>query len=268
MKHRTLLLAAVLGGIVLLTLWRHVPRPPVNGDEQSTLSSVMSVTTGPVVHASPPAPQDTLSNTETLRRMERLYRLQANLARAQAARDAERVEAILHSAIGKLDTFLERPGLVQRPRFRRVFRTLTDAYETRYGVPDTLRLPDGELYDLRQGLSASLAQTDPPPIVDVLPADLREQNRPVPLTMNEPVRKSMAFLLRHKQEYLYPWLRRASTYFPMIEQIFAEEGVPDEIKYLSLAESGLDPHAQSRAQAAGIWQIGRASCRERVYCEV
>lgn len=255
MKHRTLLLAAVLGGIVLLTLWRHVPRPPVNGDEQSTLSSVMSVTTGPVVHASPPAPQDTLSNTETLRRMERLYRLQANLARAQAARDAERVEAILHSAIGKLDTFLERPGLVQRPRFRRVFRTLTDAYETRYGVPDTLRLPDGELYDLRQGLSASLAQTDPPPIVDVLPADLREQNRPVPLTMNEPVRKSMAFLLRHKQEYLYPWLRRASTYFPMIEQIFAEEGVPDEIKYLSLAESGLDPHAQSRAQAAGIWQF-------------
>jgi membrane-bound lytic murein transglycosylase D len=77
----------------------------------------------------------------------------------------------------------------------------------------------------------------------------------VPLTLNRPVKETISFLLDHKQQYLYPWLRRASTYFPMIEQIFAEEGVPDELKYLALAESGLDPHAQSRAQAAGIWQF-------------
>jgi membrane-bound lytic murein transglycosylase D len=31
--------------------------------------------------------------------------------------------------------------------------------------------------------------------------------------------------------------------------------VPDELKYLALAESGLNPHAQSRAHAAGIWQF-------------
>jgi membrane-bound lytic murein transglycosylase D len=255
MKHRTLLLVATLGSIVFATLWHQSPRTPTDGGNEEAFWSTLAVAAGPTVRASPPAPEDTLSDAEVQRRMEQLYRLQADLAQARATREADRVEAILHTAIGKLDTFLDQPGLVQRPRFRRAFRTLTGAYETRYGVPDTLRLPDSQMYELRQGLSSALDQREPPSIVDVLPADLREQNRSVPLTMNEPVRTSIAFLLRYEQTYLYPWLRRASTYFPMIEQIFAEEGVPDELKYLALAESGLDPHAESRAQAAGIWQF-------------
>ena len=254
MQNRKLMLVLVLGGVALAALWHHMPRTP--GDKKGGgLLGGLATASGPVVYANPPAPQDTLAETEVLRRMERLYQLQADLARARAARDADRVEHLLNTAIGVLDRFVERPGLVRRPRFRRTFRTLTTAYETRYGVPDTLRLPDGEIYDLRQGLTAVLNQEERPTIADVLPADLREQDRPVPLTINRPVKESMSFLLGHKQEYLYPWLRRASTYFPMIEQIFAEEDVPDELKYLALAESGLDPHAQSRARAAGIWQF-------------
>jgi membrane-bound lytic murein transglycosylase D len=254
MQKRTLFLAVVLGGVALAALWHHAPRTPSEKSGSELLGS-LATASGPVVYANPPAPKDTLAETEVLRRMERLYRLQADLARARAARDADRVEYLLHTAIGTLDRLVERPGLVRRPRFRRAFHTLTSAYETRYGVPDTLRLPDGEIYDLRQGLTAALNQEERPTIADVLPTDLREQDRPVPLTINRPVKESLSFLLDHKQEYLYPWLRRASTYFPMIEQIFAEEGVPDELKYLALAESGLDPHAQSRAQAAGIWQF-------------
>ncbi|HKL87692.1 MAG TPA: transglycosylase SLT domain-containing protein [Salinibacter sp.] len=251
MQKRTLLLAVVLGGVALAALWHHAPRTP-GGDEGS---GVLSAASGPVVYANPPAPQDTLSETEILRRMGRLHHLQASLARAQADRKGDRVERILDRAIGTLDRLVKRPKIVQRPRFRRSFHTLTTAYEARYGVPDTLRLPDGKIYDLHRGLAAIRDQEERPSITDVLPADLRKQDRPVPLTINRPVRESMAFLLNHKQEYLYPWLRRASTYFPMIEQIFAEEGVPDELKYLALAESGLDPHAQSRAHAAGIWQF-------------
>ena len=254
MQKRTLLLAVVLGGVALAALWHHGPRTPAGNGGDGVLST-LSTASGPVVYANPPAPQDTLSETEVLRRMERLHHLQADLARAQATRKADRVEHILDRAIGTLDRFVERPELVQRPRFRRSFHTLTTAYETRYGVPDTLRLPDGKIYDLRQGLATDLKQEGRAAIADVLPADLRTQDRPVPFTVNRRVRKSMAFLLNHKQEYLYPWLRRASTYFPMIEQIFAEEDVPDELKYLALAESGLNPHAQSRAHAAGIWQF-------------
>jgi len=254
MKHRTLLLAAALGGVVLATVWHASPYTPT-AESESDLLGLLPATSGSVVYANPPAPQDTLSNTEVLRRMERLYRLQARLMRARAARDGNRVESILHAALDRLDAFVKQPGLSQRPRFRQAFHTLTTAYESRYGVPDTLRLPNGKIYDLHRGLSETLNRKPPPSIVDVLPTDLREQNRPVPLPLNRPVKETMTFLLNHKQEYLYPWLRRASTYFPMIEQIFAEEGVPDELKYLAIAESGLDPHAQSRAHASGIWQF-------------
>jgi membrane-bound lytic murein transglycosylase D len=254
MQNRTLLLVVALGGVALAALWRHAPRTPAGERGNGPLATV-SAASGPVAYANPPAPQDTLAEAELLRRMERLYRLQADLARARAAHDPDQVERLLHTAIGTLDRFVERPGLVRRSRFRRAFRSLTDAYEARYGVPDTLRLPGGAVYDLRRGLTAALNQEKRPSIADVLPADLREQDRPVPFTINRPVKESMSFLLNHKQEYLYPWLRRASTYFPMIEQIFAEEDVPDELKYLALAESGLDPYAQSRAHAAGIWQF-------------
>ncbi|PSQ76841.1 MAG: hypothetical protein BRD35_05325 [Bacteroidetes bacterium QH_7_62_13] len=254
MTRRTLLITAALAGLVLAVLWQQSSRRPADR-ETSGLSDVFALASGTDVHANPPPSSDSLSEAEILRHLERLHRLQADLARARAARDADRVEHLLDTAIGTLGRLLERPRLVERPQFRRAFHALTTAYQVRYGVPDTLRLPEGEIYSLRRGLSSVLNQEDRPSITKSLPVDLRNQNRPVPLTVNRPVKETISFLLDHKQQYLYPWLRRASTYFPMIEQIFAEEGVPDELKYLALAESGLDPHAQSRAQAAGIWQF-------------
>lgn len=49
-------------------------------------------------------------------------------------------------------------------------------------------------------------------------------------------------------------LKRANRFFPTIEKILKEEGVPDDFKYLCLAESALD-NVVSPAGAAGFWQI-------------
>lgn len=49
-------------------------------------------------------------------------------------------------------------------------------------------------------------------------------------------------------------LKRANKYFPIIEPILAEEGVPDDFKYLAVIESGLT-QAVSPARAVGFWQI-------------
>lgn len=48
---------------------------------------------------------------------------------------------------------------------------------------------------------------------------------------------------------------RAKTYFPIIEKIFREEGVPDDLKYLVLQESALIPDAVSSSNAVGFWQF-------------
>ena len=56
-------------------------------------------------------------------------------------------------------------------------------------------------------------------------------------------------------------IKRAHKFFPQIEKILKEEGVPDDFKYLALIESGLE-NVTSSAGAKGFWQIMRATGRE------
>jgi len=55
--------------------------------------------------------------------------------------------------------------------------------------------------------------------------------------------------------------KRANRWFPVIEPILAEHGVPDDFKYLAVIESGLD-NVVSPAGATGYWQIMRETGRE------
>ena len=55
--------------------------------------------------------------------------------------------------------------------------------------------------------------------------------------------------------------KRAQKYFPIIEPILAEQGVPDDLKYLAVIESGLT-NARSPAGARGVWQILKGTGRE------
>lgn len=47
----------------------------------------------------------------------------------------------------------------------------------------------------------------------------------------------------------------ASYYLPIFEQSLEEAGLPNELKYLPVIESGLDPNAVSKHGAAGLWQF-------------
>ncbi len=61
---------------------------------------------------------------------------------------------------------------------------------------------------------------------------------------------------RHSGTILY--LKRAPRFFPTIEKILAENGLPDDLKYLAVAESGLE-NATSPAGAKGYWQFMKAT---------
>lgn len=56
-------------------------------------------------------------------------------------------------------------------------------------------------------------------------------------------------------------MKRAHKYFPIIEPILKEEGVPDDFKYLAVIESGLT-QAVSPAGAIGFWQIMKGTGRD------
>jgi membrane-bound lytic murein transglycosylase D len=50
-------------------------------------------------------------------------------------------------------------------------------------------------------------------------------------------------------------LKRANYFMPMVRKIFRQEGMPEELAYLAVVESGFNPFATSSANAAGIWQF-------------
>lgn len=56
-------------------------------------------------------------------------------------------------------------------------------------------------------------------------------------------------------------LKRAHKYFPIIEPILAEHNIPDDFKYLAVAESGLQ-NVVSSAGATGFWQFMKTTARE------
>ena len=56
-------------------------------------------------------------------------------------------------------------------------------------------------------------------------------------------------------------IKRANKFFPIIEPILAENGIPDDFKYLALAESGF-LNVKSHAGAAGFWQFMRTTAKE------
>lgn len=65
--------------------------------------------------------------------------------------------------------------------------------------------------------------------------------------------------------------KRANRIFPMIEPILKQYELPDDLKYLAVIESNLDPRAYSPARAAGLWQFLAATGKQyglEIYSEV
>lgn len=64
----------------------------------------------------------------------------------------------------------------------------------------------------------------------------------------------------HSQTLRY--IKLAPRFFSIIEPILKENNIPDDFKYLALAESGFDPRAVSPAGAVGFWQFMRGTARD------
>lgn len=68
--------------------------------------------------------------------------------------------------------------------------------------------------------------------------------------------------LTRYEKYYNAKVERINAYFPLIEQVLREEGVPDDIKYLVIQESALVGDAVSSSQAVGYWQFKEGTAQE------
>ena len=77
-------------------------------------------------------------------------------------------------------------------------------------------------------------------------------------TLNDPEVRERAerefYLLLQQPAQIILYIKRSGRYFPMFEQFLRQEGVPDDLKYLSVAESALYM-SRSTAGAIGLWQF-------------
>ncbi len=96
-----------------------------------------------------------------------------------------------------------------------------------------------------------------------IPEDLNFAGEPVPLEDPEVMeRVDREFLVNtYWQSNAILLMKRANKYFPIIEPILAKNGIPDDFKYLAVAESALED-VPSYAGASGLWHFMKATGRE------
>ncbi len=87
-------------------------------------------------------------------------------------------------------------------------------------------------------------------------AAIGETSSDVPLVVNDAVLRIVAaFQSDALHDKIAAGLTRSGRYIPMIQRVFAEEGLPQDLAWIAFIESSFLPHARSPRAAQGIWQF-------------
>jgi membrane-bound lytic murein transglycosylase D len=77
----------------------------------------------------------------------------------------------------------------------------------------------------------------------------------IPIVFNDAVQYFVRYFSIEKRKVLANWLKRSRRYAPMIKTILREHGLPEDLIYLAMIESGFNPKAYSSMKACGPWQF-------------
>lgn len=96
--------------------------------------------------------------------------------------------------------------------------------------------------------------------VPMIPADLVRDRlscleKSIPLHYNRYVQGFVDYFTIRNRKYTRRILERENVYFPLFEKYLTKYNLPQELKYLSVVESALNPRAISWAKAVGLWQF-------------
>jgi membrane-bound lytic murein transglycosylase D len=104
-----------------------------------------------------------------------------------------------------------------------------------------------------------IAALDPDPLhIDRI--DPREFD--IPLVVNDEVVKWMQYFTGRGARWYRKWLGRSTAYQALMAERLGESGLPQDIRYLSMIESGYSTDAYSSAAAVGLWQFIATTGRE------
>jgi membrane-bound lytic murein transglycosylase D len=78
--------------------------------------------------------------------------------------------------------------------------------------------------------------------------------------VRERLEKALALTVWDRPQVIL-WIKRSHRYMPIIEKMLTQHGMPDDLKYITLIESALRPHAGSSKGAIGFWQFTEGTGR-------
>lgn len=131
-------------------------------------------------------------------------------------------------------------------------------YEALAGATEEAGTSHGEMTpELAADIEAPLASPEAIATArQAVASDLRAARPDVPIAVNDAVlRVIAAFQSDPLHDKIAAGLSRSGRYLPMIHQIFAEEGLPQDLAMIAFIESSFLPHARSPKSAHGIWQF-------------
>jgi membrane-bound lytic murein transglycosylase D len=199
------------------------------------------------------APGDSLDDESALiaEKLESARQHYLTALNAQEAGDSSLCEREFEQAINVLDELSYFPDIESNKDYAELMQSVLDDYEKYVASIDQLG-PDAPAFALREKANLAIENTGPTE-VDVPKYDV--EGTAVPLPFNDYVGRAISFFVSKGREHFERWMYLSGKYFPVMEKIFREEGVPEELVYLSMTESGLRPDARSRARAIGLWQF-------------
>lgn len=80
-------------------------------------------------------------------------------------------------------------------------------------------------------------------------------NFDLPITYNHRVKTWITYFQTDGKKWFETWLERSHRYLPTMQAVLKEKGMPQDLAYVAMIESGFSPRAVSSAAAVGYWQF-------------
>lgn len=197
-------------------------------------------------------------DVEVLRRISNVYKRHVLAIDAQVQGDLVQAESYINESFAAIQSLMDDyPEIQNNRRFTELYRSVMAEHSEFYGITETRSETEGDIFEIRSELFSE--NDDWIAEGYAMPENLTINQTQVPLIQNQHVNRHLMYYTLRRPDVMDRWLERSEFYFPMMREIFEEEGVPTELIHLSLVESGLVPTARSWASAVGLWQFIRAT---------